>query len=258
MPTAPKKIRFDHATPVSVGIVETIRHRVAIVLAGGRGRRMGGERNKVLHDLDGRPIIAWAIEAFAGHPDIDKVVVIGNRDDLPDLRIIAQKIDESIVVIEGGAERPDSERAALEYLRAQIESGTIDLIAIHDGARPLVDQHLINRVVDAVGRKNGIVGAIPVLAAPPLIQLADDDIRTVGHLSLVKAQTPQAFDARLLLRAYDEARREGFVGTDTSSYVERVCEDDEKIVGVLGAERNLKVTFKDDLARANALATDQK
>ena len=219
---------------------------------------MGSERNKVLQDLDGRPIIAWAIEAFTAHPDIHEVLVIGNRDDLADLRLIAQKIDESIVVIEGGAERPDSERAALEHLRAQIESDTINLVAIHDGARPLVDEHLINRVVHAVGSKNGIVGAIPVLAPPPLIQLADDDVRTLGHLSLVKAQTPQVFKARLLLRAYDEARREGFVGTDTSSYVERVCDDHEKIVGVLGDERNLKVTFMDDLARANALATDQK
>ncbi|PRZ43207.1 2-C-methyl-D-erythritol 4-phosphate cytidylyltransferase [Antricoccus suffuscus] len=219
---------------------------------------MGAQRNKVLHDLHGRPIIAWAIEAFAGHPDIDEVVVIGNRDDLADLRLVAQKVDESIAVIEGGAERPDSERAALEHLRTRIESGTIGLVAIHDGARPLVDHHLINRVIHAVGGKNGIVGAIPVLASPPLIQLADDDVRTLGHLSLVRAQTPQAFDARLLLRAYDEARREGFVGTDTSSYVERVCGDDEKIVGVLGDDRNLKVTFKDDLARANALAIDQK
>lgn len=229
---------------------------MAIVLAGGRGRRMGGERNKVLHELAGRPIIAWAIEAFALHPDIDDVVVVGNRDDLPDLRLIAQKLDDRVVVIEGGAERPDSERAALEHLRTQVEVGAIGVIAIHDGARPLVDTHLIDRVLHAVDPVNGVVGAIPVLPVPPLLQLADDDVRTLGHLDLVRAQTPQIFDARVVLRAYDEARREGFVGTDTSSYVERVCADDERIVAVLGDERNLKVTFMDDLARASELAID--
>jgi len=219
---------------------------------------MGGERNKVLHELVGRPIIAWAIEAFSAHPEVDDIVVVGNRDDLPDLRLIAQKVDERIVVIEGGTERPDSERAALEHLRPQVEVGSIGLIAIHDGARPLVDNHLITRVLQAVDPQDGIVGAIPVLPAPPLLQLADDDVRTLGHLDLVRAQTPQAFNARVLLRAYDEARREGFVGTDTSSYVERVCDDDEQIVVVAGDDHNLKVTFMDDLTRASELAIDRR
>ena len=219
---------------------------------------MGGKRNKVLLELHERPVVAWSIAAFAGHREIDRVIVVGHRDDLTELRQITEQIDESIRVLEGGTERADSERAALEYLRPDIDAGKISLVAIHDGARPLLDTPLIDRVIHAAQKKHGVVGAIPMLPAPALVQVADGDIRTLAHLNLVRVQTPQAFAADLLLRAYDDARREGFTGTDTSSYVERACNENQRIVGVPGDDRNLKVTFTHDLVRASALANDQR
>ncbi|WP_106849978.1 2-C-methyl-D-erythritol 4-phosphate cytidylyltransferase [Blastococcus sp. Marseille-P5729] len=219
---------------------------VAVVLAGGRGTRVGADRNKVLLDLAGRPVIGWSIAAFATHPSIDRVVLVGHRDDLDELGRIAETYGVRDV-IEGGAERADSERAALDLLRAEITARSVASVVIHDGARPCVSPGLIDRVV----RSARVEGVVPTLEAPPLVHIAASRISAApGHL--MRAQTPQGGPAAWLLAAYDDAQSAGYIGTDTASYLERAGYD---VRAVPGEEQNLKITYAADLSVAEATLT---
>lgn len=219
---------------------------VAVVLAGGRGKRVGAGRNKVLIDVAGRPVIAWSIAAFAEHPAIDRVVLVGHPDDLDELREVAAKLGVDDVIA-GGAERPDSERNALHLLREQVADGSVSAVLIHDGARPCVSAALIARAAETAQRE----GVVPVLEAPPLVTDSGDAIAAPpGHL--MRAQTPQGGPAAWLVAAYDAARHSGFTGTDTASYLEHAGYD---VRGIAGDEANLKVTYAADLERATRLLT---
>lgn len=214
---------------------------VAVVLAGGRGRRVGADRNKVLLEIAGRPVIEWSLRAFATHPAIDRVVLVGHPDDLPELRKLASAYGVTDVV-EGGAERPDSERAAIDLLRTSIASGETSAVLIHDGARPCVSATLIDRSASVAVT----AGVVPTVQAPPLV--TDDGARIAaapGHL--MRAQTPQGGPASWLVAAYDDAVANGFTGTDTASYLE---EAGYAVRAIPGDEANLKVTYAVDLAAA--------
>jgi 2-C-methyl-D-erythritol 4-phosphate cytidylyltransferase len=147
-------------------------------------------------------------------------------------------------VVDGGEQRHDSEWQALRVLTRDIESRELDVVAIHDGARPLASPQLWRAVIDAADEHGG---AIPVVETPRLSR-ADGSLAPAG---LVGVQTPQAFRAGDLLEAYRRAREEGFVGTDTAACLERYA--DVRIAGVPSTQANLKVTFPEDLGLAEAL-----
>lgn len=230
-----------------------ISANVAVVLAGGRGSRMGADRNKVLLPLLDQPVITWSLRTFLAHPAIDRVLLVGSATDRSELAEIVEAAQLGrIELILGGKERADSERAALDYLRAQINDRMIELIAIHDGARPLVSTALISRAFNALIDLT-VVGAVPALDAPALIAGRGDSFAPLPPGEIVRVQTPQVFRARPLLHAYDAAASTGFLGTDTSSYVERAG---GAIQIVAGESQNLKITFAADLVEAQRLAID--
>ncbi|HWM74493.1 MAG TPA: 2-C-methyl-D-erythritol 4-phosphate cytidylyltransferase, partial [Nocardioides sp.] len=146
-----------------------------------------------------------------------------------------------VLLVPGGATRHASERAALRVLEDEIGAGDLDVVAIHDGARPLAGVDLFDAVV-AAAREHG--GALPVTTLAGVLP------RPVGEL--VGVQTPQAFDARTLLAAYERADADGFEGTDTASCLERYAPD-TKIAAVAGSAGNLKVTYPEDVALAERL-----
>lgn len=215
---------------------------------------MGSDRNKVLLPVAGQPIIAWSLRAFTKHPAIDRVVLVCSSADRRELaEIISTTELRATELIVGGQERADSERAALHYLRDQIDTGSVGVIAIHDGARPFISADLISRSLGALAQ-HSVVGAVPALSAPALLVGRRESLGPLPPGEVVRVQTPQVFRARPLLRAYDTAATTGFVGTDTSSYIEQ-CESGSVQV-VDGEEQNFKVTFMPDLARAQRLAID--
>lgn len=187
----------------------------AVVLAGGRGTRVGAGRNKVLIEVAGRAVIDWSVRAFATSTAIERTVLVAHPDDLAELQELVAGY-RAVTVINGGKERADSERAALEHLREDINSGTIDAVLLHDGARPCVSETLIRRAAEVAAE----CGVLPALEAPPLARAVDGVLRREpGHL--MRAQTPQGGPAPWLLAAYDAALRDGFTGTDTASYLEQ-------------------------------------
>ncbi len=218
----------------------------AVLLAAGAGTRVGSELNKVLLPLDGIPILARSVRTVLDVSGVHRVVLVCRPEDGEAVReAVAPHLGaHDLWVVDGGAQRHDSEWQALRALAADIERDELDVVAIHDAARPLATADLWRRTIDAASEHGG---AIPVVAYPHLSH-RDGSTATPG---LVGVQTPQAFRAVELLEAHRRAAADGFVGTDTAACLERYA--DLSVVGVPSTSANLKVTFPEDVALAEAL-----
>jgi 2-C-methyl-D-erythritol 4-phosphate cytidylyltransferase len=219
-----------------------------VLLAAGEGRRVGHETNKVLLALRGRPVFTWAARRATSVPGLrDVVLVIRDGDQAAIHESLARDLPGTeVTVVTGGSSRHASEWRALSALRPAIERGELDVVVIHDAARPLASAALFRDVIGSAARHGG---ALPVVDQPALVRL-DPDQGPVTDRTVV-VQTPQAFRAAPLLDAYTAADRDGFLGTDTASCVERYT--DLPVVGVAGDAGNVKITFPEDLALAERL-----
>ena len=219
----------------------------AVILAAGSGTRVGAEVNKVLLPLGDVPVLVWSLRDVFALTDVRRVVVVirpADRDAVA-AALTPHLGEREVLLVEGGATRHASEWAALRALGPDIEAGEVDVVAIHDGARPLAGARLWRAVLDAA-RAHG--GAIPVVGIDGLVR-ADLSPAPPG---LGAVQTPQAFVAADLLAAYRGAAADGFDGTDTAACV-RAYRPLE-VSAVESSPLNLKVTFAEDVALAAALA----
>lgn len=225
-----------------------------VVLAAGSGTRVGADVNKVLLTLRDRPLLAWSVQTALSLPDVAPVVVVcrpGERTTLA--QALAPHVgDREVLLIDGGATRQASEQAALDLLAPLVATGEIDVIAIHDGARPLAGPDLFERVI-AIAREYG--GAVPTLELAGLFARTPTGLPlpTGPGSQLVGVQTPQAFRAAPLLAAYAAATAAGFDGTDTAAAFSQFAPGGGTIRAVPAGARNLKVTFAEDLPVAEAL-----
>lgn len=219
-----------------------------MLLAAGSGRRVGGERNKVLLPLDGIPVLAHSLRTALAVDGAHRIVVVVRQEDRADVgAAVAPHLGpHDAWLVDGGEERHDSEYRAMRALRADIEADEIDVVAIHDAARPLASTALFRAVIDMAATAGAAVPAVPA----GRLNVEGGSLAPDG---LVAVQTPQAFDARTLLAAYDAADRDGFVGTDTAACLERYA--DLAIRPVAGERRNLKITFAEDLRLAAELVS---
>ena len=219
----------------------------AVVLAGGSGSRLGADGNKVYLPLAGRPLLSWSLAAFARAPGIGRLVLVTRPADhghAEQAVAAVHAIDRPVKIVDGGATRHDSEWSALRVLAPAIEAGQLDVVAIHDGARPVVSQRLIADAL-AAAREHG--AAVPGV---PLTGVSDHDLTPIAG-TLVRVQTPQAFRADLLLAAYSKAVADCFTGTDTAACVERYA--GIPVHCIPGDPRNVKITYRPDLALAERL-----
>ena len=225
---------------------------VAVVLAAGLGTRVGADGNKAYLPLAGRSMVAWSLRTPATHPDIDRTVLVFRRGERELADRVCRDITHSTVeLVEGGDTRHASEFNVLRYLAPDIESGDIDVVAIHDAARPLAGPDLYRSAV-ALARRHG--GALPALPLRGIIgPTGATQSPPGGEGVLVRVQTPQAFRARELWQAYQRAEREAFTGTDTSSCIEHYT--DLEVCTFTGSAENLKVTYPRDVAVADRLLT---
>ncbi|WNG80421.1 IspD/TarI family cytidylyltransferase [Mycobacterium sp. ITM-2016-00316] len=226
------------------------RTAVGVVLAAGIGARVGADGNKAYLRLAGRSMLAWSVRAVAGTAEVGRVILVYRRgerdvaartlgDDLPGV---------AVELVEGGDSRHESEFNMLRHIAADIEDGTVEVVLIHDAARPLAGPDLMRAALDTA-RRHG--GAVPAVAATGLARP-----RPGGGLEplterLVRVQTPQAFRAGPLLQAYRRAADESFDGTDTSACVQHFTEVDVRVFP--GAATNLKVTYPPDIRLAEHL-----
>ena len=217
-----------------------------VVLAAGMGTRVGADGNKAYLPVAGRPMVAWSLDTVTRVPGIARTVLVYRRGELDLARAMVQRElpDADIELVEGGDSRHASESNVLRRLSPDIESGAIDVVLIHDAARPIAAAGMFEAAL-TLARESG--GAIPALAAPHVVTT---DLKSVSA-KLVRVQTPQAFQARPLLNAYRAADRELFEGTDTSSCVEMFT--DVRVRTFPGEQRNIKVTYARDIAVAEHL-----
>ncbi|MCV7299365.1 2-C-methyl-D-erythritol 4-phosphate cytidylyltransferase [Mycobacterium barrassiae] len=225
---------------------------VAVVLAAGLGTRVGADGNKAYLPIGGRSMVTWSIDTLTRVPEIARIVLVYRRGE----RELAQDTlrrelpSATVEFVEGGDSRHGSEFNVLQYLAADIEAGAVDVVAIHDAARPVAGADMF---VTALSLARDAGGAIPAISLDDVLRTrAEDDLQPVTEPgALVRVQTPQAFRAAALLEAYRAAAREGFEGTDTSSCVEAFT--DVKVRTFRGELRNLKVTYAADVAVAERL-----
>jgi 2-C-methyl-D-erythritol 4-phosphate cytidylyltransferase len=225
-----------------------------MVLAGGSGSRMGRAENKVYLPLSGRPLLAWSLDVFERSPVVDRIVLVVREGDEARAAAITDELGLTKLtdVVVGGATRHASEHAGLEALAGAIEDGEVDLVAIHDAARPFVTQELLRRILDTARAVGGAVPGLE-LGGEFLLRVTEDDAPApVSTTELRRVQTPQAFHARELLAAYRRASADGFHGVDTAESVE--CYSDLPVEVVPGDPNNIKVTFVGDLVTAEELA----
>lgn len=215
-----------------------------VVLAAGEGSRFGAGRNKALIPLGGTPIFLRSLRTASRVADVARLILVVRAGDRSDFEAALAGADVDAEVIAGGDTRHDSEWQALVLLADDIEAGAIDVVAVHDAARPLAPSWLFAEVM-ALARSTG--GAIPGRHQTALVRRSD--VSSVGPA--IAVQTPQAFRARDLLDAYRRAEEDGFTGTDTAACL--AAYTDLTVSWVEAPRSNLKVTFAEDLARAERL-----
>ncbi|MDN4174585.1 2-C-methyl-D-erythritol 4-phosphate cytidylyltransferase [Nocardioides sp. SOB77] len=222
-----------------------------VILAAGAGTRVGAEVNKVLLPLGPAAVLAWSVRDALALDDVARVVLVVRAGEA---QAVADAVgphlgDREVRLVVGGASRHASEWQALRALAADVESGLVDVVAVHDGARPLAGPDLFALTLDAA-REHG--GAIPVAPVPGVLSVAGGPLPA----GLSGVQTPQAFRADALLAAYRRADADGFEGTDTASCLERYPDPARpvRVAAVPSTSRNLKITFPEDVELALAVS----
>jgi 2-C-methyl-D-erythritol 4-phosphate cytidylyltransferase len=224
-----------------------------VVVAAGRGSRVGGDLPKQYLPIGGVPLLLRAVRPFVTHPEVAQVALVlapGDAEHPPGF--LAPLRGEALTLVAGGRERADSVAAGLRALGASCE-----IVLVHDGARPFVDRAVIDAVIAHARAGEGAVAALPVSDTIKEALGPDPTVvgRTVPRAGLWRAQTPQGFPRRLLEEAYARAGAGASGSTDDAALVE-ACGGTVRLVP--DSPRNLKVTTRDDLALAEALAGTQR
>jgi 2-C-methyl-D-erythritol 4-phosphate cytidylyltransferase len=218
-----------------------------LIVAAGQGLRMGTTIPKVLLPVGGRPLLAHTLQAFEQAETIDRVVLVAAEDQLALMAaevIDGHRLRKVRQVIPGGARRQDSVRLGLEAVGPQCR-----LVAIHDGARPLITAESIDRVVTQAARHEAAA-----LAVRPSDTVRRGDGKTfqvtLDRDKLWLMQTPQVFSCDLILSAHRRAAEQGLNGTDDVSLVEAMG---HQVRVVEGLRENIKVTTPEDLLFVEAV-----
>jgi 2-C-methyl-D-erythritol 4-phosphate cytidylyltransferase len=228
---------------------------VAVVLGGGMGQRLGADRPKQLLTLGGTTLIERCVAAFEAAPGVDEILVVMARGYTGQVEaLLADRYRKVTAVIEGGQTRPESTRVALAAIAA---GGAGDCgVLLHDAARPLVDQRIIGDCVAALAVHEAAGVAV---ATSDTIVIAEDGVMhsVPPRETLFRCQTPQCFRLSLISRAHELAAADpGFAPTDDCGVVLRYLPE-TKVHVVPGSERNIKVTYPQDLAVAEALLSSE-
>ena len=214
----------------------------AIITAAGSGRRFG--EAKQFKKLHGKPLYQYSIDTFIKSRLFDEIIlVIPNSNQEKVQKEIKRKYSSQVSLVIGGPDRKDSVKNAI-----QNSNPNIDLVVIHDAARPFITTTLIERCIFACKTSDG---AIIAMQPHDTIKFSKDNIveKTIDRSNIWMAQTPQAFNKQKILEAYSSREFGDLIVTDESSLMEKLG---YKIMIVPGAEKNFKITTFDDWKRAEA------
>jgi 2-C-methyl-D-erythritol 4-phosphate cytidylyltransferase len=220
----------------------------AIIVAAGRGSRMNMDINKQYIEVAGKPVLARTLEAFNDCSFIDEIIVVVNEKDIIFCKqhiIDFYEFNKVKTIVAGGDERQKSVYNGLKEVNIET-----DVVLIHDGARPFINEESIKESISAAMEFGGSVVAVPV---KDTIKTADSHgiiSQTIDRSTLWSIQTPQTFKYDLIMYAHKSAIEDGFIGTDDSVLLERLG---YKLKLVMGGYNNIKITTKEDLIVAEAI-----
>ncbi len=219
----------------------------AVIAAGGIGKRMHIQENKLFIELLGRPVLSLTVSVFESTELIDEIVLVVPPDEMDRTLSLVKKAGFKKIknVVSGGQMRQDS-----VYNGLQAISHDSDIVLIHDGARPFVTKEMIVRAVNEIKTCSAVIVAMPV----------KDTIKTVGEDGFVmntldrellwQVQTPQVFKKDLIIEAHERAKKVSLQATDDSRLVERLG---EKVKVIRGSYENIKITTPEDIKIAEEI-----
>lgn len=222
----------------------------AVIVAGGSGERFGDPRGKQFVDLAGMPLICWSVLALDRAASVSSIVVVAPRcreDEMCETIADYLTLIRPLAIAPSGMTRQDSVRNGL----ACVPDGCT-LVAVHDGARPLIRPEEVDAVCACVRADRRLAGAIAATPSTDTLKIAEGRliVSTPDRSYYWSAQTPQVFRLPALIAAHDEAVRTGYLGTDDASLVEHAG---GRVALVETGRDNIKVTLPEDLVIAEAL-----
>ena len=218
----------------------------AIVLAGGRGKRMNYHKSKQFIEIKGKPVLVYTLEKFIYNKSIDEVILVLPEDEVDYckkevLKRYSLKVDRIVI---GGKERQDSVFNALEAMEKA------DIVLIHDGARPFINEKIIE---EGIKYANIYGAAAPGVTPKDTIKIKNEDnisVDTPDRNTLVAVQTPQCFKYDEIYQCHRKIKEENAIVTDDTSVVERYG---HKVYLYEGDYTNIKITTPEDLILAERL-----
>ncbi|KZE68262.1 2-C-methyl-D-erythritol 4-phosphate cytidylyltransferase [Fictibacillus phosphorivorans] len=222
-----------------------------VIPAAGQGKRMNAGISKQWIELLGKPVLAHTLDVFEKDPLCEGVILVGSKQELKQMQQFVQTFQYTKVhqIVPGGKERQQSVYEGLKKVTKDA-----DLVLIHDAARPFITHDSIQQLVARAADSGSAVLAVPVKDTVKKV-VQDHVEETIDRSSLWAVQTPQAFRLSIVMKAHEKADKEGYVGTDDASLVERIG---ETVAIVMGDYHNIKLTTSDDLLFGQAILLDRQ
>ena len=234
------------------GRVSSKPSTAAVIVAGGQGERFGNPGGKQLFDVLGKPVLTWSAEAFDATPDVGLIVIAcpdERREEYCRNAIDPYPFVTPIEFVTSGTIRQESAMNGVDAVPEEFE-----LIAVHDGARPLITVELITHAVNILKGVPDLDGVVVGHPSIDTLKIVDGDaiVGTPDRTMFWVAQTPQVFRASICRQAFQAAMADGFVGTDDSSLIERIG---GTVTMIQGPRDNIKVTVPEDVGPVIAALT---
>ncbi len=215
----------------------------AILLAGGSSDRFNNEENKVYFPIGGKPALSWALETLDDSDKVDSILLVVRDEDWDKTNNVIELVNPNKLsgVTIGGNTRHESEYQGLAYLKERPDVSEEDLILIHDGARPLLPNYLLDELIN-VAVKYG--ASAPGFNSNNLMKKKEFNKSEIQE-TIVEIQTPQIFPASELWKSYELAKLDNWQAVDTTECVSKYSELEAVVIP--GDPRNMKVTFIEDI-----------
>jgi len=230
---------------------------IAIVLASGQGKRMKAGKNKVFLELQGKPLVYYSLKIFQESEKIDLIVLVCKRNEKSFFQEIIKeyKFDKVQDLTEGGQARQDSACNAVFYLEKVLPKKEKSIVLFHNGANPFATDGEISESIQMAEKYGACVVAHPTKDTVKEVDGDGKVIKTLERKKLWNMQTPQAIEFELAKKAFGQAKRDNFIGTDDVSLVERLG---EPVKVIEGSEFNFKVTTPVDLVLAEIILNNNQ
>ncbi|MDR2017496.1 MAG: 2-C-methyl-D-erythritol 4-phosphate cytidylyltransferase [Syntrophobacterales bacterium] len=224
---------------------------LAIILAGGAGRRMGASTNKQFLLLDNKPIIVHTLQAFEECRSVDGIYLVVNQKGLATIQeeiLETYRFNKLMKIVIGGRLRQDSVRNGLEAINTHC-----DIVVIHDGVRPFVSPSFIEKEIYLMEMFDAIIPVIPVKDTIKAISKEGFVVKTLERDSLWHVQTPQAFKYEVIAKAYKDGMAKKLYGYDDATFLEATG---KKVKVIEGSPYNIKITTPEDLVFARSILSE--